>query len=220
MRFFRFAGHTKKERRAPAAEVVPAFRIPGKIRSRRPENRFARGKKGSGNMTVTFKGVPMTLCGKTLREGGSLPDFTLTGNGLEMVRGSELTGIRVLLTVPSLDTGVCDLEVRRFNETAAQFEGVSVYAVSMDLPFAQKRWCGAAGVDRVRCLSDYRDHSFGKATGTRIEELGLLTRAVFVADEEGKLVYVEYVPEVAEHPDYEACLNCLKKLPGSCRAAE
>lgn len=171
-------------------------------------------------MTVTFKGVPMTLCGKTLREGGSLPDFTLTGNGLETVRGSELTGIRVLLTVPSLDTGVCDLEVRRFNETAAQFEGVSVYAVSMDLPFAQKRWCGAAGVDRVRCLSDYRDHSFGKATGTRIEELGLLTRAVFVADEEGKLVYVEYVPEVAEHPDYEACLNCLKKLPDSCRAAE
>ena len=113
---------------------------------------------------------------------------------------------------------MCDLEVRRFNETAAQFEVFRYTQSAWTCPFAQKRWCSAAGVDRVRCLSDYRDHSFGKATGTRIEELGLLTRAVFVADEEGNLVYVEYVPEVAEHPDYEACLNCLKKLPGSCRA--
>lgn len=163
-------------------------------------------------MLVTFKGNPVTLCGKQLCPGDAMPDFTLTDNQLRLVHGRELTGIRVFLTVPSLDTGVCDQEVRRFNEAAASFPSAHLYAVSMDLPFAQSRWCGTADVERAQTLSDYRDHSFGIATGTRIEELGLLTRAVFLADQAGKLAYVEYVPEVTSHPDYEAALSALHAL--------
>ena len=139
-----------------------------------------------------------------------MPDFTLTGNDLQEVRGRDLSGRRVFLTVPSLDTGVCDQEVRRFNQEAGELEGVAIYAVSLDLPFAQARWCGAAGVTAVRTLSDYRDHSFGRATGTRIEELGLLTRAVFVVDGDGRVTYAEYVPEVSSHPDYDAVLRHLR----------
>lgn len=165
-------------------------------------------------MAVTFKGTPITLCGRQLRPGDAIPDFTLTDNQLQQVRSKDLTGIRLFLCVPSLDTGVCDQEVRRFNEAAAACPGVRVYAVSMDLPFAQSRWCGAAGVARVQTLSDYRDHSFGAATGTRIEELGLLTRAVFLADQDDRLAYVEYVPEVTNPPDYEAALDAARNLAG------
>ncbi len=163
-------------------------------------------------MTVTFKGNPITLCGKQLQPGDSMPDFTLTDNKLQLVRGKDLSGVRVFLTIPSLDTGVCDQEVRRFNEAAAAFPAVNIYAVSLDLPFAQSRWCGAAGVEQVRTLSDYRDHSFGKATGTRMEELGLLTRAVILVDNDGTVAYVEYVPEVTSHPDYDTALEALRKI--------
>lgn len=161
-------------------------------------------------MNITFKGSPMTLSGRQLQPGETMSDFTLAGNGLEEVRGADLTGRRVFLTAPSLDTGVCDQEVRRFNEAAADLPGVTICAVSLDLPFAQARWCGAAGVQSVRTLSDYKDHSFGLATGTRIEELGLLCRAVFAVDEKGRLTYVEYVPELTEHPDYDAILRHLR----------
>ncbi|MBS5873060.1 MAG: thiol peroxidase [Clostridiales bacterium] len=163
-------------------------------------------------MTVTFKGNPITLCGKQLQPGDSMPDFTLTDNKLQLVRGKDLSGVRVFLTIPSLDTGVCDQEVRRFNEAAAAFPAVNIYAVSLDLPFAQSRWCGAAGVEQVQTLSDYRDHSFGKATGTRMEELGLLTRAVILVDNDGTVAYVEYVPEVTSHPDYDTALEALRKI--------
>ena len=163
-------------------------------------------------MTVTFKGNPITLCGKQLQPGDSMPDFTLTDNKLQLVRGMDLSGVRVFLTIPSLDTGVCDQEVRRFNEAAAAFPAVNIYAVSLDLPFAQSRWCGAAGVEQVQTLSDYRDHSFGKATGTRMEELGLLTRAVILVDNDGTVAYVEYVPEVTSHPDYDTALEALRKI--------
>ena len=163
-------------------------------------------------MTVTFKGNPITLCGKQLQPGDSMPDFTLTDNKLQLVRGKDLSGVRVFLTIPSLDTGVCDQEVRRFNEAAAAFPAVQIYAVSLDLPFAQSRWCGAAGVEQVQTLSDYRDHSFGKATGTRMEELGLLTRAVILVDNDGTVAYVEYVPEVTSHPDYDTALEALRKI--------
>ena len=163
-------------------------------------------------MEITFKGSPVTLCGKQLCPGDRMPNFTLTDVRLQSVYGRELTGIRVFLTVPSLDTGVCDQEVRRFNETAASFPSAHIYAISMDLPFAQSRWCGATGVERVQTLSDYRDHSFGIATGTRIEELGLLTRAVFLAGHDGKLAYVEYVPEITNHPDYDAALDAMRAL--------
>lgn len=163
-------------------------------------------------MTITFKGTPMTLGGKPLRVADPMPDFTLVDQALQTVHGRDLSGVRVFLTVPSLDTGVCDQEVRRFNQAAAELPAVSVYAVSMDLPFAQARWCGAAGVEAVRTLSDYKDHSFGAATGTRIEALGLLTRAVFVVDGGGKITYAEYVPEVGDHPDYAAALAHLQTL--------
>lgn len=163
-------------------------------------------------MTITFKGTPMNLSGRQLQVGDVMPDFTLVGNDLQEVHGLELSGIRLFLTVPSLDTGVCDQEVRRFNQAAAEFPEASVYAVSLDLPFAQARWCGTAGVEAVRTLSDYKDHSFGTATGTRIEELGLLTRAVFVVDGGGKVTYAEYVPEVSAHPDYGAVLSHLHSL--------
>ena len=165
-------------------------------------------------MQVTFKGTPMTLIDQPLKPGEQMPSFTLCGPELEKVESKTLTGPKVFLSVPSLDTGVCDAQVRRFNQAAAAFRGVTVYAVSMDLPFAQARWCGAAGVERMRVLSDFREREFGKATGTLIKELGLLTRAVFVVDGQGKLTHVEYVGEVAQHPDYDAALAAIHALQG------
>lgn len=163
-------------------------------------------------MTITFKGNPITLKGTSLGAGDKLPDFTLADNGLNPVRAGDLTGLRVFVVVPSLDTGVCDLEVKNFNKKAAELVGVSIYAVSLDLPFAQARWCGAAGVSNVKTLSDYRDRSFGLATGTLIEELALLTRAVFLVDASGTVLYAEYVPEVGNHPDYEKLYAKLAEL--------
>lgn len=163
-------------------------------------------------MNITFKGKPLTLKGAALHTGDTMPEFTLTDNALNLVHSRELTGIRVFLTVPSLDTGVCDLEVKTFHQKASELPGVSLYAVSLDLPFAQTRWCVAAGVDKVKTLSDYRDRSFGQATGTLIEELALLTRAVFVVDQKNQIVYAEYVPEVTEHPNYEAVYHKLNEL--------
>ena len=162
-------------------------------------------------MAVTFKGKPITLVGRELNVGDAMPSFTLCANDLSVVRGEELKGPGVFLTVPSVDTGVCDAEVRRFNELAANLPGVHIYAVSMDLPFAQKRWCAAAGIQSVRTLSDYRERQFGQATGTLILELMLLTRAVFVVDARGKILYVQYVEEVSEHPDYDAAFAALKQ---------
>ena len=163
-------------------------------------------------MEITFQGKPMTLCGRPLQAGDPLPDFTLTDGALQPMKPGDLCVPCVLLAVPSLDTGVCDQEVRRFNQAAAGFDKAAVYAVSLDLPFAQTRWCGGAGVDRVQALSDYKDHSFGKATGTRVEQLGLLTRAVFVIDGGRKVAYAQYVPEITDHPDYDACLASLRSV--------
>ena len=163
---------------------------------------------------ITFKGTPLTLQGPPLRVGDPMPGFILTDTSLAEVRNTDLTGIRVFLTVPSLDTGVCDQEVRRFNEKAAELPGVTIVAVSLDLPFAQARWCGAGGIEAVRTLSDYKDRRFGLATGTYIEELALLARAVFVVDESNTVVYAEGVPEVSDHPDYEAVYQKLRELAG------
>lgn len=157
-------------------------------------------------------GNPITFSNAPLNVGDQLPAFTLTANDLSPVASEDLTGLRVFLTVPSLDTPVCDLEVRTFNTKAAELPGVSIYAVSVDLPFAQTRWCGAAGVDVVTALSDYRDRSFGKATGTLIDGLLLLTRAVFIVDASGTVVYVQYVPEVRTAPDYDAAYAKLAEL--------
>lgn len=123
---------------------------------------------------------------------------------LNPVNSENLSYPALLLTIPSLDTGVCDLEVRKFNERAAESGKTAIYAVSMDLPFAQARWCGAAGVNKIIILSDYFDKSFGKATGTLIEELGLLTRAVILVDANRIVKYIEIVSEITNHPDYDA----------------
>lgn len=165
-------------------------------------------------MNITFKGSPITLKGNPVAVGQKMPDFTLTGGDLAPVKSSDLGGVRVFAVVPSLDTGVCDMEVRTFNAKAGELPGVHIYAVSMDLPFAQARWCGAAGVEAVKTLSDYHYRSFGEATGTYMDELGLLARAVFVVDADNNVVYAEYVPEVGEAPDFEAVYAALEKVIG------
>lgn len=163
---------------------------------------------------ITFKNNPVTLLGNEVKVGDKAPDFTVLANDLSPVTLKDSEGkVRLIASVPSLDTGVCDAETRRFNEEAASLgDNVVVYTVSVDLPFAQKRWCGAAGIDRVITVSDHKDLSFGKAYGVAIEELRLLARAVFVIDAEGIVRYVEYVPESTNHPNYEAAIAAVKKL--------
>ena len=160
-------------------------------------------------MQVKFQGAPMTLEGHRIELGEKAPDFLAVNNNLETITAADFTGKRVYLSVPSLDTPVCDMEVRRFNEEAVNFKGAKVYVVSMDLPFAQARWCGAQGIENVTTLSDYKDHSFGHNFGVHIKELGLLTRAVFVMDEEGSVVYCEYCDEITAEPNYEAAIKAL-----------
>ncbi len=161
-------------------------------------------------MQVTFQGNPLTLEGTQLKVGDKMPSFTVINNGLEAVSSADLKGTRVFLTVPSLDTPVCDTEVRRFNQEATNLEGVHVYTISLDLPFAQARWCGAAGIEKVQTLSDYQAREFGHATGTFIKELALLTRAVIVVNENDEVTYVEYLSEITNEPNYEAALASLK----------
>ncbi|MEX2671991.1 MAG: thiol peroxidase [Phycisphaeraceae bacterium] len=163
---------------------------------------------------VTFKGNAMTLQGDPIEAGQKAPDFTLVANDLSQKSLSDFAGKTVILSVvPSLDTGTCDAQTRRFNEEAAKFgDNVVVLTVSLDLPFAQKRWCGAAGIEHVTTLSDYRDRQFGPSYGVLLKELGLLTRAVFIIDPEGVVRYKQIVPEVAEEPDYADVLNALQQL--------
>ena len=163
---------------------------------------------------VTFQGNPLTLLGESVGVGDPAPDFVALANDLSEVRLSELRGkIRVLMTVPSLDTPVCDLQVRRFNaEAAALGDDVVFLAVSMDLPFAQARWCGAAEVTNVRTLSVHRDAAVGKAFGVLVRELRLLARSVFVVDREGTIAYKQVVGELTDEPDYAAALAAVAKL--------
>jgi len=163
---------------------------------------------------ITFKGNPMTLLGPEIRTGDKAPDFRVVDNGLAPVTLADFRGkVKIISAVPSLDTPVCDAETRRFNEEAAKLPGNAVVlTVSMDLPFAQKRWCAAAGVDRVKTLSDYQDRSFASAYGVLIRELGLLSRSVFVVDGNDVVRYVQHVKEVTNEPDYEAVLGAVKSL--------
>jgi thiol peroxidase len=163
-------------------------------------------------LTVTFAGGPLTLADEQLKVGDVFPDTIVTDNDLGPFATADTSGLRVFLTVPSLDTPVCDLETRTFNKKAAELPEVSIFVVSDDLPFAQARWCGAAGVTEVKTLSDYKDSSFGQATGTYISELALLSRAVFIVDASGTVVYVEYVSEITNAPDYEAAYAKLAEL--------
>ncbi len=157
---------------------------------------------------TTMRGNPLTLLGPERKPGDRLPEFTLVDNGLKPVTAADGAGqVRIFSVVPSLDTPVCDAQTRRFNEEAARFGGrVQVITVSMDLPFAQKRWCGAAGVAHVQTLSDYQAGSFGLAMGTLIKELRLESRAIFVVDAQGIIRYVQYVPEIADAPDFDRAL--------------
>lgn len=163
---------------------------------------------------ITFKGAPLTLAGKELKVNDLLPDVVLTAPDLSDVRLSDFRGQTLILsTVPSLDTGICDLQTRRFNEEAQKLAGRAVVlTVSMDLPFAQKRWCGAAGAEHIRVASDYKEAAFAKAAGLLIKELHLLARSVIIADKNGKVVYIQLVPEVATEPDYDAVLNALSMM--------
>lgn len=163
---------------------------------------------------VTFEGNPLTLVGSLPKVGDKAPQFTLTNTGLAPRTLADYAGkTLVLVCVPSLDTPVCDLEVRRFNSEAANVsDSVAILAVSRDLPFAQARWCGAHNVKAVEAVSDYRDGSFGKTYGIYIKELDLLARCVFIIDKEGIVRYVELVSEVTHEPDYQAVLAALKAL--------
>ena len=159
---------------------------------------------------ITFKGKDITLEGNQLSVGDTLKNCTLVGNDLNEVELTKTNGIRVILSVPSIDTPVCDTEVRRFNKEIESLPNVHCYTVSMDLPFAQARWCGAAGINRVTNLYDYKYRSFGDTTGTYIKELGLLTRASFVVDENNKVIFVEYLDEVANEPSYDKIISVVK----------
>jgi thiol peroxidase len=163
---------------------------------------------------ISFKGTPFTLLGPELKVGDKAPDFSVVDNGLAPVSLANSAGrIRIISSVPSLDTPVCDTETRRFNQEAASLPGdVAVLTISLDLPFAQKRWCGAAGIDKVTTLSDYRDRSFGRNYGVLIKELLLLTRAIFVIDAQDVIRYIQIVPEVTSEPDYAAVVAAAKAL--------
>ena len=157
-----------------------------------------------------YKRQDITLECNQLSVGDTLKSCILVGNDLNEVELTKTNGIRVILSVPSIDTPVCDTEVRRFNKEIESLPNAHCYTVSMDLPFAQARWCGAAGINRVTTLSDYKYRSFGDTTGTYIKELGLLTRASFVVDENNKVIFVEYLDEVANEPSYDKIISVVK----------
>lgn len=162
---------------------------------------------------TTMRGKPLTLIGPELKAGDKAPDFEAVDNGLQPVTLSSTgNSVRIFSVVPSLDTPVCDAQTKRFNEEAAKLPGVEIYTVSMDLPFAQKRWCGAYGVDKVKMLSDHRSGSFGEHYGTLIKDLRIESRAIFVVDKDNTLKHVEYVKEVAEHPNYDAALAAARSV--------
>ncbi|MFA8437818.1 thiol peroxidase [Pueribacillus sp. YX66] len=160
---------------------------------------------------VTFAGNSVTLIGSEVKVGDKAPNFTVLDNGLQNKTLEDFTGVRLISVVPSLDTGVCEAQTRKFNEEVGTLSNVTVLTVSVDLPFAQKRWCGSAGLDDVVTLSDHRDLSFGKAFGVAIEEMRLLARAVFVVDSNGIVTYAEYVNEVTNHPNYDAAIEAARK---------
>jgi thiol peroxidase len=168
---------------------------------------------------VTFKGKPLTLVGKKIRAGEEAPDFEVTDNNLSPVQFSSFRGkICIISSVVSLDTPVCDQQTHRFNENAAKLgKDVTILTISMDLPFAQKRWCGAAHIQQVQTLSDYKSADFGKKFGLLIKEWHLLGRAVFVVDKNGVIRYAHYVKEITEHPDYDEVIKEVEQLNSKAR---
>jgi len=164
---------------------------------------------------TTLKGNPLTLLGPELKAGDKAPDFEVVNRSLETVTLAQTgSSVRIFSVVPSLDTPVCDAQTKRFNDEASKLPNVEIYTVSMDLPFAQARWCGAFGVDKVKMLSDHRNASFGASYGTLIKELRIESRAIFVVDKDNVIRHAEYVKEVADYPNYEAALAAAKSLTG------
>ena len=168
---------------------------------------------------VTLRGNPVTLVGPEIKPGQPAPDFTAVDNSLASVKFSDAKGkVLILSAVPSLDTPTCDTETRRFNMEAGKLPGgVEVWTISMDLPFAQKRWCAAAGASAVKTLSDFRERSFAPAYGTLVKDCplgGLSARAVFVVGKDGKVAHAEYVKDISQEPNYEAALAAAKKAAG------
>jgi thiol peroxidase len=163
---------------------------------------------------AALKGNPITLVGPELKKGDKAPDFSLNKSLVETVSLSDYAGkVKLISVVPSIDTGVCDAQTRRFNEEAAKLgSNVSVLTVSADLPFAQARWCGAAGIDQVTLLSDYKGNEFGKAYGVLIKEFALDMRSIFVLDADNTIQYVEVLSEMTEHPNYEAAVEAVRSL--------
>ena len=166
--------------------------------------------------TVTLKGQPVELSGEPPRVGDEAPAFDLVSNAMEPVRLSDSQGkIRVLSVVPSIDTSVCSLQTVRFNREFAQLpDSVVGYTISVDTPFAQTRYCGAEGIEKIQLLSDYKGNTFGHDWGLYIQDMGALARSVFVVDKDGKIVYEEIVPEIAQEPNYDAVLAKVKELAG------
>ncbi|HZN36829.1 MAG TPA: thiol peroxidase [Pirellulaceae bacterium] len=165
---------------------------------------------------VTFKGTPLTLAGEAVKVGQPAPDFTLHyfEGGLKTIKLADLKGKPSFISVvPSLDTPVCQIQTKKFNEQlAALGSKINAVTVSLDLPFAMNRFCGAESIKNMRCGSDYQDRSFGKSYGMLIEELKLLARGVIILDKDGKVVYAETVKEVASEPNYDAALAALKSV--------
>ena len=160
-----------------------------------------------------MRGKPLTLLGPELKAGEKAPDFEAVSDAMQSVNLEKTGhGVRIFSVIPSLDTPVCDAQTKRFNEEAAKLDGIEIYTISMDLPFAQKRWCGAFGIDKIKMLSDHRTGSFGENYGTLIKDLRIESRAIFVLDKDGTIKHVEYVKEVADHPNYEAALAAAKSL--------
>ncbi len=161
---------------------------------------------------VTFKDSPVTLLGTEIKVGDDAPNFTVLSNSLEEKSLDDYKGkVKLISVVPSLDTGVCAEQTKRFNQEADKLDNVQLLTISMDLPFAQTRWCSAEGVQNIEILSDHRDADFGEKYGVLIKELRLLARSIFVVDSNDKVTYVEYVPEVSNHPDYEKALEAARQ---------
>ena len=161
-------------------------------------------------MKVTFGGTPVQLAGTEIHVGDTIADFSAVKNDLSPFKLSEIKGRKLIVAVPSLDTSVCDAEVRRFNTEATKLKDVTVITVSMDLPFAQARWCGAAGVENVITVSDYKDRDFAHTFGAYLPNVGLIARSIFLLDENNTVKYVQYVPDVSDLPNYEAALAAVR----------
>ncbi|WP_321470200.1 thiol peroxidase [uncultured Paludibaculum sp.] len=164
--------------------------------------------------TTSFKGMPLELAGPELKVGDPAPDFDAVDKTLQPLSLESTSGVRVFSVVPSLDTPVCDMQTKKFNDEAGKLPSIGFYTISVDLPFAQNRWCNSFGVDNVKMISDHKFASFGEKYGTLIKDWRVESRAIFVIDKDNTIQYVEYVPEVADHPNYDAALAKAKELAG------